>query len=228
MTNTYPKPVDNHFDWIRFSHDIALAIPLMSVSFNGHYNVLNLYKELSNRSMKRFTKAVVASSTFSLLFYTLIGFVGYYCFRGDTMGNIVNNYAQNDLLAIIARVGVSITVTFSFPMAFFAFRKSMENNIFSKPSDSFKRQWFMSTVLVSALVSLAVLEDRIENVVRLSGSSGAMFVVFILPAVFYLKLSRVLEFTWKIRLMRFTAWTNIIAGFVFMIFGMRYALQAFC
>ncbi|KAL0206332.1 hypothetical protein P9112_001639 [Eukaryota sp. TZLM1-RC] len=227
FTNTFPPPSDSTFMWVNISKDIFLAIPLISIAFTAHYNVCPLYKELSKRTPRRFMVCVFGSVSFSLFFYSVMGITGYASFRGDTMGNIVQNYGSGDVLIIIARIGVSVTLAFSFPMAFFACRTAFENCFLSDPHPHWGRQCLMVFVLVPGVVTISILEKRVENVIRLTGSTTGMFVTFILPAVFFLRLSGKLECGWRTVMKKSVAVINVLLGLIFLYFGTTNAWKQF-
>ncbi|KAL0205476.1 hypothetical protein P9112_000783 [Eukaryota sp. TZLM1-RC] len=219
LTNSYEQPTNTTFRWFNISTDIFLSIPLISVAFTAHYNVCNLYKELKQRTPQRFVLCILGAACFCLVFYSLLGLAGYGSFRAETKGNIVQNYAADDVLIIIARIGVSFTLAFSFPLAFFACRSAFENFFLNNPKPLWRRQCLFVFILVPAIVTVSILEKRVENVVRLSGSTTGMFVTFILPALFFLRLSGKLEADWRRTLKRGFACTNVVLGMIFLYFG---------
>ncbi|KAL0212421.1 hypothetical protein RCL1_006047 [Eukaryota sp. TZLM3-RCL] len=191
FTNTFPLDPDRGpIEWFRFSPDVFLAIPLMAVSFTAHYNVPNLYKELDRRSPKRFSLVVAISCATVLTLYVAIGLCGYFSFRSKTDGNILKNYGEHDVLALASRAALSLTLCFSFPLVCFALRRSVENMLFGGQKPYYSRQVYLATLITAAAVGIAITQDRIEKVLRISGSTAGMTIVFILPGLFYLLLTR--------------------------------------
>ncbi|KAL0244296.1 hypothetical protein GEMRC1_008381 [Eukaryota sp. GEM-RC1] len=190
FTDSFPIPVPDtrgpivYFNW---SHTMFLAIPLMAVSFTAHYNVPDLYKELDKRSPGKFSKAALITCTFCFFLYVMVSVSGYLSFRGNTSGDILNNYDHNDVLAIIARVGLTLTLSFSFPLVCFSIRSSIEAITLDEPEPNWIRQVILATVITVVSVTIAILEERIEVVLSLGGSSVGLMIGFTFPALFYVK-----------------------------------------
>ncbi|KAL0243141.1 hypothetical protein GEMRC1_005702 [Eukaryota sp. GEM-RC1] len=219
FTDSFPIPspdIREPVVWWKFNHDIFLAIPLMSVSYTAHYNVPNLYKELDRPSVKKFTMVVIMGSTFCLLLFASIGTFGYLSFRNLTEGDLLNNYGQHDNLAFAGKVGLAFTIAFSFPLCMFALRRSVENIFFAETKEVWKRQFVLATLLTSAAVSVAILEERIEVILRFSGSTAGSMIVYVLPALFYIRISKKHNSGSSVK--RFLAYINVVMGFVFMVF----------
>ncbi|KAL0246203.1 hypothetical protein GEMRC1_007416 [Eukaryota sp. GEM-RC1] len=96
--------------WFNLSSHIFLAIPLLSVSFTAHYNVPKMINELDKRSLKKFKTVVISAIIICVVLYSLSAVTGYVTFRAATNGDILNNFDNDDLLALIAKgiMGFSI------------------------------------------------------------------------------------------------------------------------
>ncbi len=86
-------------------------------AFNCHLNVSPVAAELSAPSSQRIAKITVASVMLQLVFYLLIATCGYLSFGDlDTQENILDSYPNNDALAIISRISLTITLFFGLPI----------------------------------------------------------------------------------------------------------------
>ncbi|KAL0207070.1 hypothetical protein P9112_012781 [Eukaryota sp. TZLM1-RC] len=216
VTGTYEVDSPGPVVYWDFSPKMFLAIPLMAVSFTAHYNVPNLYKELHNRSPKRFAAVVFISVTCCITLFAVIASFGYLSFTNKTDGDILNNY-HDDLLADIARAGLSFTLAFSYPLVCFALRRSIENMFMGEPEAYWPRQALLATIITVCAVSVAILEERITVVLGISGSTAGQVIVFILPGIFYLKATSLELPSCKRTISRLIAFLMVVVGLIFMV-----------
>ncbi|KAL0223987.1 hypothetical protein P9112_003377 [Eukaryota sp. TZLM1-RC] len=190
-TKSYPMPdPKGPFIWWNFSPKALLAIPLIAVSFTAHYSVPVLYQELDKRSPKRFAVSVIATSSICLVLYSIVAFTGYFSFTDSILSDVIENYAHNDILAIISRFGLSITLAFSFPIVCFSMRCSFEALFLEDPKPLWRRQFVLATLLVGICVTVAILEERIEVVLGLAGGSVGLLIGFVFPGLFFLYVTK--------------------------------------
>ena len=93
------------------------------------------------------------------------------------------------------QIGIALALTFSFPVVAFELRHSAEQLIFGHSEESHTEgiNWKVHTALNISIVFiatlLAIIVPDIRTVFGFTGSTMSCFVVFILPAYFYIRLS---------------------------------------
>lgn len=111
---------------------------------------------------------------------------GFLTFGGASSGYILNNYANTDLLATVARVAVASSLVFSYPLCFVGFRDGIREMRGSKPGETKNRtKW---TVGLLAAVSAASL--KLTDLGFVNSFGGALIgsgIVYIFPALMFLK-----------------------------------------
>lgn len=99
--------------------DPMYAFPIISVSFLCHFNVLPVYRELKKPTRRRL-KTIVTCTMFSTwLFYTVVGFTGYffaYRLPGGVHDDVLNNFQRDDQLVNLGRMGLLVTILLSMPL----------------------------------------------------------------------------------------------------------------
>lgn len=102
------------------------SIPIMSVAFLCHFNVLPLHSELQRPTRQRIKAMVHLVVGTCLVLYLVIGVFGCLFSLDETKGNILNNFAADDPLINIGRAGLALTVVFSTPLLVVPCRKTLE------------------------------------------------------------------------------------------------------
>ncbi|GLD93878.1 hypothetical protein PINS_up002483 [Pythium insidiosum] len=99
--------------------DPLYAFPIISVSFLCHFNVLPVYRELQKPTRRRL-KGIVSCTMFSTwFFYMVVGFTGYFFAYRMPIGvsdDILNNFARDDQLVNVGRLGLLVTILLSMPL----------------------------------------------------------------------------------------------------------------
>ena len=100
--------------------DILNALPILISVFMCHFNVLPVHNELSNPIPKRVNTLFYTTIWGACVFYLFIGFTGSMygnCTpNGIVEGNVLLSFDEDDVLLMIGRVCLSLTITFAFPV----------------------------------------------------------------------------------------------------------------
>ncbi|EFE32243.1 uncharacterized protein ARB_00765 [Trichophyton benhamiae CBS 112371] len=175
------------------------------------FSILN---EIANDSHYRTTSVIVTSIGSAAATYVLVGVTGYLSF-GDTIGgNIVGMYAPS-LTSTIARAAIVILVIFSYPLQIHPCRASLDavlkwrpnsnkspanthspnrNPLIprtSPPSEGMSDMRFaiITTVIIVLSYIVAMTVSSLEAVLAYVGATGSTSISFILPGLFYYKIS---------------------------------------
>jgi len=175
------------------------------------FSILN---EISNNSHFRTTSVVTASIGSAASIYILVAVTGYLSFGDKTGGNIVGMYPPA-FSATMARAAIVILVMFSYPLQVHPCRASVDavlkwrwNSKASTSSNSSphrnpllprtsRPQEIMGDTRFAAITTaiivlsyiVAMTVSSLEAVLAYVGSTGSTSISFILPGLFYYKIS---------------------------------------
>ena len=176
----------------RFS-SFFIAVPIVCFVFTSHPNVLLLYYQLKERTPRKMGSIINASVVVSTCLYATIGIFGYLTFGHDTDGNILSNYdPRGDVFADVCRVAMVIAISLSFPLLSYPCLSCLD--VLLVPSGfglrTPKSRWYAEAIcLVLGTLGLAIAVPSIVVVFSLTGASAAVCICFVLPGLFFLKLS---------------------------------------
>jgi amino acid permease len=176
------------------------------------FSILN---EIANNSHFRTTGVVAASIGTAASTYILVGITGYLSFGNSIGGNIVSMYVPA-LSATIARAAIVVLVMFSYPLQAHPCRASVDAVLRwrwdSKASSgssnssphrnpllpranrphvvmSDTRFAVITTIILVMSYAVAMTVSSLEAVLAYVGSTGSTSISFILPGLFYYKIS---------------------------------------
>ena len=173
---------------------IFLAMPIMSVSFTGHYLVAPMYYELQNRSVHRMRRVIKNAMSGVYLLYIVAAMSGYLAFGEHIQGDVLEAFGELPILSLkgatvmVARAGMVFVVAFSFPLIFFGCRSAWIAWIMGPRPVSYKFTVVGSMILLLAELGVASLTDDIAGVFAFNGALFGNTIVFILPAIFYVRI----------------------------------------
>ncbi|KAL0214647.1 hypothetical protein P9112_006831 [Eukaryota sp. TZLM1-RC] len=203
-------------EYFKFSTELFAALPLMGVSFTAHYNIPKMYQELKQRSVRKFRAVIFFSVTLCLVLYSSAATLGYVTFRSTTKDDILNNYGSGDIAASFGRAIMGLSIALSFPLVCFGLRNGIQN-VFIKdlsPEKAGRRQAVLSTSIISVSVAVAILEESVTKVIRVSGSLFGFFITCVFPGLFYLKCTKGME---NVGFKRVVARFIILVGLLLMV-----------
>lgn len=176
------------------------------------FSILN---EISDNSHFRTTSVIFASIGSACALYILTGITGYLSYGDNIKGNIVSMY-PTAAASTIGRLAIVILVMFSYPLQIHPCRASIDsclrwrpqrktqnegsptrNSLLNSPKQSTKpsqemsdiRFAVISTVLIVLSFITAMTVSSLEKVLAYVGSTGSTTISFILPGLFYYKIS---------------------------------------
>ena len=113
------------------------------------------------------------------------GFVTFGCVSN---GLVLNNYAVADRLALTARLGIGLSIIFSYPLNFVGLREGALALI-GKQKQAARRSWHAaSTVLLLGVMNgLALVVKDLGALAAFSGALAGSAIIYIFPAAMFLK-----------------------------------------
>ncbi|RYC56560.1 hypothetical protein CHU98_g9650 [Xylaria longipes] len=189
----------------------ALAsLPVVIFAYTCHQNMFSILNEIKDNSPKSIGSAAGV--------YILVSITGYLSFGNDITGNIVSMYSPS-IASTIAKAAIVILVTFSVPLQVHPCRASVDAVLKWRPnaipgtqgrtgspssrlllptatrSDhgsapmSELRFAVLTTILLVLAYTVALTVTSLERVLAYVGSTGSTAISFILPGLFYYKIS---------------------------------------
>eukprot|EP00002_Diphylleia_rotans_P013778 TRINITY_DN2681_c0_g1_i1.p1 TRINITY_DN2681_c0_g1~~TRINITY_DN2681_c0_g1_i1.p1 ORF type:complete len:456 (+),score=95.89 TRINITY_DN2681_c0_g1_i1:46-1413(+) len=185
---------ENDVVYVSGKFDLFLAFPLISVSFTAHYNVLRIYHEYENRSRERMKRVIMASMAIIITLYLTIGVPGYLAFRADVEDDILTNLDEGKGWNVVAKLGLVLTIIFSYPLVVFATRSSLHSFLYPAETPQLRRLRILTLCLASVSLLVAIFVPDVSVVFSFTGSSFGVLIVYITPSYMTLRLSN-LPFT---------------------------------
>ncbi|KAI9375754.1 transmembrane amino acid transporter protein-domain-containing protein [Aspergillus egyptiacus] len=192
------------------------SFPVIVFAFTCHQNMFSILNEIQNNSHYRTTSVVFASIGSSATTYILVAITGYLSFGNSVSGNIVGMYPPG-LWATIGKTAIVVLVMFSYPLQCHPCRASVDAVLHWRPKSRARnnetsphRQALLpgaprgsrtpepmsdlrfsiittSILILSYIVAMTV--SSLEAVLAYVGSTGSTSISFILPGIFYYKIS---------------------------------------
>jgi amino acid permease len=186
--------------------------------FNLSSNQLQMFSilnEIANNSRFRTTAVVFASTGSAAATYILVAITGYLSFGNSVGGNIVGMYPPS-VYATIGRAAIVMLVVFSYPLQCHPCRASVDavlkwrprpqqvnhtegsphrhpllgprGNRMPEPMSDMRFSIITTTILILSYI-VAMTVSSLEAVLAYVGSTGSTSISFILPGLFYYKIS---------------------------------------
>ncbi|KAF1953445.1 vacuolar amino acid transporter-like protein 6 [Byssothecium circinans] len=189
------------------------AFPVIVFAYTCHQNMFSILNEIADNSHFRTTSVIFASIGGACCLYILTGITGYLSYGDNIKGNIVSMY-PTAAASTIGRLAIVILVMFSYPLQIHPCRASIDACLKWRPKrrsqgeDSPSRGSLLnpqqtvvkkemsdlrfavvSTVLIILSFITAMTVSSLEKVLAYVGSTGSTTISFILPGLFYYKIS---------------------------------------
>jgi len=168
---------------------------VLSNTFAAHYNAPAIYDALQNpeagggqdKKLANFRDVICAAFGFSGALFLVVTLAGVQTFGAAVQPSVLSNYAGADQLALLARAGLCLCVTFGFPLIERCFRATTIELLGLPPSMA-KNPW-VTAASVMLIIGVACLPGLgLDKVMALGGAVGASLVVYVAPALMALKL----------------------------------------
>lgn len=193
---------------------VLSAFPVIVFAYTCHQNMFSILNEIADNSHFRTTSVIFGAIGSACVLYILTGITGYLSYGDNIKGNIVSMY-PTAAASTIGRLAIVILVMFSYPLqihpcrasinACLAWRPKRRNANESSPSRnalinsnpkagkptemSDIRFAVLTTVLIVLSFITAMTVSSLEKVLAYVGSTGSTTISFILPGLFYYKIS---------------------------------------
>uniref|UniRef100_A0A8C8JBR0 Amino acid transporter transmembrane domain-containing protein n=1 Tax=Oncorhynchus tshawytscha TaxID=74940 RepID=A0A8C8JBR0_ONCTS len=174
-----------------FPSQTAYTIPILAFAFVCHPEVLPIYTELRNPSQRRMQHVSNLSILVMYTMYFLAALFGYLTFYGKTEPELLHTYSRidpYDTLILCVRLAVLTAVTLTVPIVLFPVRSALNQMFFSSKSFNWLRHVAIAITLLSLINILVIFAPNILGIFGIIGATSAPCLIFIFPAVFYIRI----------------------------------------
>ncbi|KAL8212279.1 UNVERIFIED_CONTAM: hypothetical protein K2H54_042068 [Gekko kuhli] len=169
----------------------AYTIPIMAFAFVCHPEVLPIYTELKNPSKKKMQCISNISISVMYVMYFLAALFGYLTFHSQVESELLHTYSRVDpfdVLILCVRVAVLTAVTLTVPIVLFPVRRAIQQMLFQDKDFSWIRHIAIAAVLLTSINLLVIFAPSILGIFGLIGATSAPCLIFIFPAIFYIRI----------------------------------------
>ena len=110
-----------------------VLISMLASAFLAHYNAPKFYSELQapaeGSKLNRFNFVVASGFLAAAVVMGSVMVGGFLTFGSASQGLILNSYATGDPLAFLARLGIGMSIIFSYPLNFVGLREGILSSL---------------------------------------------------------------------------------------------------
>ncbi|KAF3085511.1 hypothetical protein TWF569_002204 [Orbilia oligospora] len=165
------------------------AIGVISFAFVCHHNSLLIYGSLRKPTLDRFARVTHYSTGISMVACMGMAFAGFLTFGDKTMGNVLNNFPNSNLMVNIARFCFGLNMLTTLPLEAFVCREVMIGYWYPGSPFEMKRHIIFTTGLIISALLISLFTCDLGAVFELIGATSACALAYILPPLCYIKLS---------------------------------------
>ncbi|XP_034389030.1 sodium-coupled neutral amino acid transporter 3-like isoform X2 [Cyclopterus lumpus] len=169
----------------------AYTIPILAFAFVCHPEVLPIYTELRNPTKKKMQHVANISIAVMYSMYFLAALFGYLTFYGEVEPELLHTYSRidpYDTLILCVRVAVLTAVTLTVPIVLFPVRRAIQQMVFPNKTFNWPRHIAIALVLLTFINLLVIFAPNILGIFGVIGATSAPCLIFIFPAVFYIRI----------------------------------------
>ncbi|XP_028679937.1 sodium-coupled neutral amino acid transporter 3a [Erpetoichthys calabaricus] len=204
----------------------AYTVPILAFAFVCHPEVLPIYTELRNPSKKKMQHVSNISITVMYVMYFLAALFGYLTFYDKVGAELLHTYSKIDpfdTLILCVRLAVLTAVTLTVPIVLFPVRRAIQQMLFANKTFNWVRHIIIAVCLLTLINLLVIFAPGILGIFGVIGATSAPCLIFIFPAVFYIRIvptdKEPMTSTPKILAACFAA-----LGFLFMIMSLSFII----
>ncbi|XP_030632415.1 sodium-coupled neutral amino acid transporter 3 [Chanos chanos] len=169
----------------------AYTIPIMAFAFVCHPEVLPIYTELRNPSQRRMQHVSNVSLLIMYVMYFMAALFGYLTFYDKVEPEVLHTYSRidpYDILILCVRVAVLTAVTLTVPVVLFPVRRAIQEMLFPNKVFSWIRHIGIALTLLTLIDILVIFAPNILGIFGVIGATSAPCLIFIFPAIFYIRI----------------------------------------
>ncbi|KAF9525338.1 transmembrane amino acid transporter protein-domain-containing protein [Crepidotus variabilis] len=211
-------PSSGEVRWIHFTPGFVSTFPVQVFAFTCSQNLFPIYNELKSNTQGRMNTIIGGSIGTATLTYLIIAVFGYLTFGSQVEANIIAMYPSTSLFIAIGQLAIVILVMFSYPLqvhpcrhcldkvfhpehlaeAIKATEAEAENDEVELGGDEhghhqglspFKHFVFTTCIVATGFLTAYFVND-LQLVLSFVGATGSTSISFILPGLFFWKLTK--------------------------------------
>uniref|UniRef100_A0A8C8D881 Amino acid transporter transmembrane domain-containing protein n=1 Tax=Oncorhynchus tshawytscha TaxID=74940 RepID=A0A8C8D881_ONCTS len=174
-----------------FFSQTAYTIPILAFAFVCHPEVLPIYTELKNPTKQRMQHVSNISIVVMYTMYFLAALFGYLTFYGEVESELLHTYSRldpYDTLILCVRLAVLTAVTLTVPIVLFPVRRAIQQLFFPNKTFYWPRHIAIAVTLLTVINMLVIFAPNILGIFGIIGATSAPCLIFIFPAVFYIRI----------------------------------------
>uniref|UniRef100_A0A7N8XJ48 Solute carrier family 38 member 3b n=1 Tax=Mastacembelus armatus TaxID=205130 RepID=A0A7N8XJ48_9TELE len=178
-------------DMFTINSKTAYTIPILAFAFVCHPEVLPIYTELRNPTQKKMQKVSNVSILVMYIMYFLAALFGYLTFFDNVETELLHTYNRidpYDTLILCVRVAVLTAVTLTVPIVLFPVRRAIQQMAFPDKTFNWLRHIAIALILLTSINMLVIFAPNILDIFGIIGATSAPCLIFIFPAVFYIRI----------------------------------------
>ncbi|KAJ9155412.1 Amino acid transporter [Pleurostoma richardsiae] len=176
------------------------SLPVVVFAYTCHQNMFSILNEIADNSPASIVGVISTSIGSAASIYILVAITGYLTFGSNVVGNIVSMYPPS-VASTIGKAAIVILVLFSIPLQNNGRASSPSGTSLlptSGPTDSHGapaapmsdlRFAVLTTCIIVLSYMTALAVSSFDRVLAYVGSTGSTSISFILPGLFYYKIS---------------------------------------
>ncbi|KAI9440368.1 transmembrane amino acid transporter protein-domain-containing protein [Lactarius indigo] len=192
---------------IKFTPSFISTFPIQVFAFTCAQNLFPIFNEINNNSQKRMNIVIGTAIGSATVTYEIIAVFGYITFGSHVTANIIEMYPSSSLFIAIGQLAIVTLVLFSYPLQVHPCRNCLDKVFnFDAAADKVEdddvgdehgsgdmtplKHSVLTTAVVAGGFTIAYFVDNLEMVLSFVGATGSTTISFILPGLFYWKLTK--------------------------------------
>jgi len=208
----YFRPLDGmpekgEIAWAHITPNFISTFPVQVFAFTCAQNLFPIFNELSSNTQRRMDIVVGSSIGAATLTYEVIAVFGYLTFGNKVGANIIAMYPSTSLFIAVGQLAIVILVLFSYPLQVHPCRNCLDK-VFRggevpKPDSEEEeldeahgssdmtplKHALLTAGIIASGFTIAYFVNDLQMVLSFVGSTGSTTISFILPGLFYWKLT---------------------------------------
>ncbi|KAH9004522.1 transmembrane amino acid transporter protein-domain-containing protein [Lactarius hatsudake] len=222
---------------IKFTPSFISTFPIQVFAFTCAQNLFPIFNEINNNSQKRMNIVIGTAIGSATITYEVIAVFGYITFGSHVTANIIEMYPSSSLFIAIGQLAIATLVLFSYPLQVHPCRNCLDKVFnFDAASDKVEdddagdehgsgdmtplKHSVLTTAVVAGGFTIAYFVDNLEMVLSFVGATGSTTISFILPGLFYWKLTK--DDPNKNKLLNLSALALACYGFLILVFCLSF------
>jgi amino acid permease len=192
------------------------SVPSVILAFTFQFNFFPVYKSLNNPTDKTMKFTTFFALSMACTLYLIVAIMGYLSFGSSVSDQgLLENFSSDNLglpLYVIVLITFSMSSTFTFPLMFFGAREniysfileavqkyrkthpteSLSDSLMTEPKEILSKPVYVGYCLglYALTIFFAIVTPSITVVFDFVGSIAANSINYLLPAIFYWKLTK--------------------------------------